>query len=459
MGETVRNIPRLVIAGTQSGVGKTTLTAGLIRILRDRGLVVQPFKVGPDYIDPSFHSQAAGRQAHNLDSWLVGAEQIPELFAAACEGADIAIIEGVMGLFDGGKGGRSSTAEIAQILKAPVLLVHNCQSAGESAAVSVLGFYHYQLDFAPAGVILNRLGSATHGEMIRSPLEERGVRVLAEVPRKPQLGLEERHLGLVPAAEENPEPIIEEAAKVVEEHFQLDEILNIANQAEELPYYSRVSFEKKFEGLKIGIAKDEAFSFEYPASFEVLEKLGAQLIYFSPIHDRVLPKVDGLIFGGGFPELFLPELASNLGLIEEIRDFHQKKKPIWAECGGFLYLCESLTDMKGKAFSLVGLIPATTEMTSKLQAVGYVKATGLSDSLLLEKGNTVQGHHFHFSKMKALVAPFPWAFSLRGRKGEIQDGYHQEYLTASYLHIHLLGNPKIGERFLQICKERQESLV
>ncbi len=459
MREKLRNIPRLVIAGTQSGVGKTTLTAGLIRTLRDQGLVVQPFKVGPDYIDPSFHSQAAGRQAHNLDSWLVGSEQIPELFASACEGADIAIIEGVMGLFDGGKDGRSSTAEIARILKAPILLVHNCQSAGESAGVSILGFYHYQPDLAPAGVILNRLGSTTHGEMIRTPLEERGVLVLAEVPRKPQLGLEERHLGLVPAAEENPEPIIEEAAKVVQEHFKLDEILKIAKNVEELTVFSGVSLGKKFEGIKIGIAKDEAFSFEYPASFEILEKLGAQLIYFSPIHDSMLPQVDGLIFGGGFPELFLPDLSKNIEMIEAIRRFQQEKRPIWAECGGFLYLCESLTDLTGEEFPLVGLIPAKTEMTGKLQAVGYVKATALADLLLLEKGQTAQGHHFHFSQMKPLIEDFPWAFSLVGRKGEVLDGYYQESLTASYLHIHLLGNPQIGERFLRICKERRESIA
>lgn len=452
-------IPRIVIGGTQSGVGKTTLTAGLIRALTERGLKVQPFKIGPDYIDPSFHSQAAGRQAHNLDSWLVGEEQLKELFAVSCEGADIAVIEGVMGIFDGDKGGKSSTAEIARLLGAPLLLVHNCQSAGESAAAAILGFYHYQEGVQPAGVILNRIGSTKHAEMIVEPLEKQGVKVVGKVPRSPGLGLEERHLGLVPVAEKNPEDVIGLAAKVVLEHVEIEKIIQIANEAPEFTYSARSVLKKEFLDIRVGIARDEAFSFEYPASLAILEELGAKLIFFSPIHDKQLPDVDGLFFGGGFPELFLPALSKNIQMLQAIRDFHGEKKPIWAECGGFLYLCRTLKDFSGKNYSLVGIVPASTEMMRKLQAVGYVTATAEEDSLLIQKGGNLRGHHFHFSQIIPEIENFPWAFRMKSRRGEETDGYQSENVIASYLHIHLLGNIPAGVNFLKTCKKVKEQLA
>lgn len=452
-------IPRIVIGGTQSGVGKTTLTAGLIRVLAERGLKVQPFKIGPDYIDPSFHSQAAGRQAHNLDSWLVGEENVGELFAASCEGADIAVIEGVMGIFDGGQGGKSSTAEIARLLDAPLLLVHNCQSAGESAAAAILGFYHYQEGFQPAGVILNRLGSVKHGEMIAEPLEAQGVKIVGKVPRSPGLGLEERHLGLVPAAEKNPEEVIQEAAKVALEYLKIEDILQIAEGAVEFAYSSRAPLERNFPGIRIGVARDEAFSFEYPASLAILEELGAELIFFSPIHDKELPEVDALFLGGGFPELYLSALSENVKMLQAIRDLHALKKPIWAECGGFLYLCKTLKDFAGKEYSLVGIVPASTEMTRKLQAVGYVAAAAEADCLLAQKGEILRGHHFHFSQIIPESGDFPWAFRMKSRKGEEVDGYRSENIIASYLHIHLLGNISAGVNFLKACKKAKERLA
>lgn len=452
-------IPRIVIGGTQSGVGKTTLTAGLIRVLAERGLKVQPFKIGPDYIDPSFHSQAAGRQAHNLDSWLVGEEHLEELFAVSCEGADIAVIEGVMGIFDGGQGGKSSTAEIASLLDAPLLLVHNCQSAGESAAAAILGFYRYQEGIQPAGVILNRLGSPKHGEMIVEPLEKNGAKVVGRVPRSPGLGLEERHLGLVPAAEKNPEEVIQAAAKVALEYLEIEKILQIAKEAPEFTYSTRTPLEKEFSGIRIGVARDEAFSFEYPASLAILEEVGAELIFFSPIHDKQLPDVDGLFLGGGFPELFLPSLSENMQMLQAIQNFHSQKKPIWAECGGFLYLCRTLKDFSGKSFSLVGIVPASTEMTKQLQAVGYVSATAEADSILASKGEILRGHHFHFSQIIPEVEDFSWAFRMKSRRGEEVDGYQSENLIASYLHIHLLGNLAAGVNFLTACKKVKEQLA
>ena len=447
------SIPRIVIAGTQSGVGKTTLTAGLIRHWRDQGLVVQPFKVGPDYIDPGFHSQAAGRTAHNLDSWLVNPEQIPKLFSAACEGADIAVIEGVMGLFDGGQDGRSSTAEIARLLDAPIVLVHDCKSAGESAAAAILGFYQYDERIAPAGVILNRLGSENHGKMITEPLAKRDILVFGQVARQDNLGREERHLGLVPVEASDPEEVILASAQVAEQNLDARALLVLARNAKPLILPEEIALVKEFAGVRIGVAQDEAFSFRYPASLSVLTELGAELIEFSPINDDKLPDhLDGLFFGGGFPELHLPKLAANQGMLESIRTFHQSNRPIWAECGGFLYLCRTLSDFTGKQYPLVGLIPAHTEMTKKLQAVGYVTATARQNNLLLLEGKSLRGHHFHFSQIIPETTDFPWAFSLKSRRGEELDGYAKGNLLASYVHIHLLGNVEAGKRFLDHCQ-------
>lgn len=333
-----------------------------------------------------------------------------------------------------------------------LVLVHDCKSAGESAA-AILGFYQYDECIVPSGVILNRLGSENHGEMIAGPLAKRDVVVFGQIARQENLGREERHLGLVLVEANNPEKIILASARVAEKSLDTRALLVLARTARPLVLPKELALHQEFEGLRIGVAQDQAFSFRYPASLSVLSELGAELIEFSPLKEEKLPdRLDGLFFGGGFPELHLPKLAANQGMLESIHTFHQSNRPIWAECGGFLYLCRSLSDFAGRKHPLVGLIPAHTEMTKKLQAVGYVTATACQDNLLLLEGRSLRGHHFHFSQIIPEITEFSWAFSLKSRRGEELDGYAKGNLLASYVHIHLLGNIEAGKRFLAHCE-------
>ena len=302
------NIPRVVIAATQSSSGKTTVVTGILRALKNKGLNVQPYKVGPDYIDPSYHGMAAGRKGHNLDTWLVDESMINDLFVQESKDADIAIIEGVMGLYDGGKNGVSSTAQLAKKLNAPVILVINVQSMGDSAAAIALGFKLYDSDVNLAGVILNKLGSSTHKALIEEAMKKINVPVYGAIFRDDSMHMPERHLGLTPAGENNAREVIEKISEKIAQEVYLDEIIELAKTA---PAIEVEEFEAENikKDITIGIAQDKAFSFYYPASLAQLENLGAKLKFFSPLEDETIPDdVDALIFGGGFPEVFAQEL-------------------------------------------------------------------------------------------------------------------------------------------------------
>lgn len=396
---TTYSIPRLVIAGTQSGVGKTTIVTGLLAAFRQMGLKVQSYKVGPDYIDPGYHQLASGRPAHNLDTWLVPPEAIAPIFLETAVDCDLAIIEGVMGLYDGGKNGISSTAEIAKLLHAPVILVVDGKSMGESAAALVLGFQRYDSDTQIAGAIANRLGSDSHTEIITKALENIGVALFGAIRRDQTMATPERHLGLTPVEETDSERIVAQIAAAIAKQVKLQEILEVANSALPLLYEEKKS-QTSASKVRIGVAKDKAFSFYYPASLKMLERLGADLVYFSPLQDATLPEVDGLLLGGGFPEMFLAELAANQSLIAELQRAHQEKMPILAECGGFMYLTKKIVNFTGEEFPMAGLIPATSIMEGKLQTVGYVEATALTDTILGPKGSKLRGHEFHFSRFE-----------------------------------------------------------
>ena len=305
-----KKIPRIVIAATQSGAGKTTITCGIIAALRKRGLKVQSYKVGPDYIDTGFHEIAAGRSAKNLDSWLVGKDKLTEIFFET--DADIAIIEGVMGLYDGGRGGISSTAEIAKILNAPVILVIDAKSAGISVAATALGFREFDKDLNFAGVILNRIGSDSHEKMIVDALNKINIKSFGAIRRDDEIILPSRHLGLVQATENNFAEILDKISKKISAQINLEEILNIAEKFSDCAVEKKSSLIPSPSSLKIGVAKDEAFSFYYEESLRELERLGAEIIFFSPLHDKNLPKVDGIILGGGYPEIFAKKSAPKL---------------------------------------------------------------------------------------------------------------------------------------------------
>lgn len=448
-------IPRIVIAGTQSGVGKTTVVAGLLAVLRQRGLRVQSYKVGPDYIDPGYHRLASGAAAHNLDTWLLSEDELVPMFARTAAGADIAVIEGVMGLFDGGRNGISSTAAIAKALGAPVVVVLDARAAGESVAATALGFATYDPALTVAGFIVNRLGSPTHRTIVADALGRLGLPVFGCLPRNDSLGVGERHLGLTPVTEQAEASLRVAAMQAaVDQDVAVDELLRAASDAPPLAVTRPAAAAAKT--VRIGIARDEAFSFYYPESLAVLETLGAELVPFSPLRDDRLPDVHGLVIGGGFPEMFLADLAANAPLHEAIRCAVRRGMPTYAECGGLMYLAREIVAFDGRSFPMVGLVPAVCRMESRLQTVGYIEATALGDNILCRAGETLRGHEFHFSRME-LTGPaddFDWAFQFRKmRTGNIYfGGFAAGALLASYLHMHFAGNRPAAARFIAQCR-------
>ena len=449
-------IPRIVVAGTQSGVGKTTIVSGLLMELRKRGKKVQSYKVGPDYIDPGYHALASGRPCHNLDSWLMPQERLLSLFGSTSRGMDLAVVEGVMGLFDGGRGGVASTAAIARLIGAPVVLVVNCRSAGESIAAVVLGFQQYDSGVKIAGVILNQIGSDTHEQMVTEALQRIGVRVLGVIRRTENLKVQERHLGLVPVTENSAEAVLENIHAAITGHIDIEALIDIAAQAGcvEMP---REASLPESRSARIGVAQDEAFSFYYPESLRVLEEMGAELVPFSPLRDKALPEVDGLLLGGGFPEMFLEELSGNQAMHQSIREAAQRQMPMLAECGGYMYLCRQVTSFEGRDYLMTGLIPEVCRMEKRLQTVGYVEATALADNVLCKAGESLRGHEFHFSRMEPVdssVEKQPAFLMTKNRTGaQYRAGFAEQSLLASYLHIHFAGNLQAARRFVACCAD------
>lgn len=452
-------IPRLIIAGTHSGVGKTTIVTGLLAALKQQGLTVQSYKVGPDYIDPGYHQLASGKVAHNLDTWLLPTEKIVPIFTKTAVGNDIVIVEGVMGLYDGGREGVSSTAAIAKLLKAPVVLVIDAKSMGESAAAIALGFKMYDPEVNVVGVIINRLGSKNHEKMVTEALERIDIPVLGCLYRNEVLTMPERHLGLTPVTEYRGDTMLVALCEQITKQVDLEGMIALAQAAPTLVTEEECSssLDKTVAHVRIGVAQDEAFSFYYPESLEVLTMLGAEIVPFSPLHDEKLPDVDGLLFGGGFPEMFASELTENLDMRQAIQHACAHGMPVYAECGGFMYLTDKMIDFDGLEYDMVGIIPASCSMQSKLQTVGYVEATALTDNVLCTAGECLRGHEFHFSVMNRdeSVENFPWAFEFKkARTGAIYPGgYGAGNVLASYLHMHFAGNERGAERFIKKCSE------
>lgn len=452
MTQNFKKIPRLVIAATQSGSGKTTIVAGLLAALRERGLKVQSYKVGPDYIDPGYHELASGRPAHNLDTWLTPAKLIPSLFAAESAEADLAVVEGVMGLFDGGKNGVSSTAQVAKILQAPVLLVIDVKSMGASAAAIAKGFRAYDEEVRVAGVILNRLGSATHEAMIREAMAGIDMPVYGALRRSEELKMPERHLGLLPVQENEERQVVQKMGRAVGGQLAMDEILALAATAPPLMTAARDNAQLVLPKCRIGVARDEAFSFYYPTSLSVLQRLGAELVPFSPLHDRLIPDVDGLLIGGGFPEMFAAQLAANETMCESVRTQAAAGMPVYAECGGYMYLMDSLRDFQGNTYAMAGVFPGQAVMTSRLQMVGYVTAEMQQDTILGRSGDRLQGHEFHFSAEEGEPDSRPFRFTRLRNGVQYEAGQTVKNVLGSYLHLHFAGCPEAAEAFVRCCQ-------
>ena len=453
MMEKVR-VPRLVIAGTQSGVGKTTIVSALLMSLRKRGLAVQAYKVGPDYIDPGYHALASGRPCHNLDSYLMPQDRLLEMFAATSRDMDMAVVEGVMGLFDGGRGGVASTAAIARMLKAPVVLVVNARSAGESVAATVLGFRQYDPEVLLSGVILNQIGSDSHRQIITEALEKIGVRVFGVIRRSESLKVPERHLGLLPVTENDAEQVLDIIHRSIAGQIDLDALVELAQSAPgmEIPSSPVLPLQRR---TRIGVARDEAFSFYYPQSLRILEEMGAELVDFSPLRDETIPDVEGLLFGGGFPEMFLEELAANRSMLASIRNAFLSEMPILGECGGYMYLCRQVVSFSGDRYQMADLIPESCQMERSLQTVGYVEAKALTDNLLCLAGESLRGHEFHFSSMleeqESVEKKRAFLITKNRTGAEHSGGYAEKNLLASYLHMHFAGNTSAAMRFVDKC--------
>ncbi|GGE13280.1 cobyrinate a,c-diamide synthase [Marinithermofilum abyssi] len=453
--------PRLVIAGTGSGVGKTTLTLGLLAAFTRRDHQVQGFKVGPDYIDPSYHTAVTGRPSRNLDTWMISPDRMVETFLRGSEEADLSIIEGVMGMYDGKNplSDEGSTADIAMRLESPVVLVVNIHSMARSAAAVVLGYQHLQPRVRIAGVILNRAGSEGHYQLAKAAIEQEcGVPVVGWLGRDETLSIPERHLGLIPAMERGElDSLFGRLADAVEKTVDLDSLEKLASQAPALekPAFSLFSARShKGNAPVIAVARDAAFNFYYPENLELLEHYGAKLQFFRPLEGEAVPEeADGLMIGGGFPEEFVKELAGDTAVKESFRQRMGEGLPTYAECGGYMYLCEEIVTGEGEAFPMVGVIPARVRMQKRLAALGYREVRALSDTVLLKKGETARGHEFHYSTLFWNEADPAHAYEVKGRRGKKKEGVVAGNLLAGYTHLHFASNPSMAERWVETCRQ------
>ncbi|WP_030163121.1 cobyrinate a,c-diamide synthase [Streptomyces sp. NRRL S-244] len=466
---TSLHIPRLVIAAPSSGSGKTTVATGLMAAFSERGLAVSPHKAGPDYIDPGYHALATGRPGRNLDAFMCGPELVAPLFAHGAAGCDLAIVEGVMGLYDGaaGRGELASTAQVAKVLRAPVVLVVDASSQSRSVAALVHGFASFDPQVRLGGVILNKVGSDRHEAMLREALEEAGMPVLGVLRRAPQVAAPSRHLGLVPVAERRTDALSSVAALAdqVRAGCDLEALMALARTAPPLACEAWDPEQALFGGATgqspaphpqspaphpsglgggpvIAVAGGPAFTFSYAEHAELLTAAGAEVVTFDPLRDEALPEgTTGLVIGGGFPEVYAPELAANAPLREAVAGFAAAGGPVAAECAGLLYLARSLD---GKP--MCGVLDADARMSERL-TLGYREAVAVSDSALAATGTRLRGHEFHRTVIEPGAGAAPaWGFTHPERRVE---GFVQQGVHASYLHTHWAAQPSVALRFTE----------
>ncbi|OQY98707.1 MAG: hypothetical protein B6D35_11345 [Candidatus Brocadia sp. UTAMX2] len=460
--ESSNYYPRILIAGTHSGVGKTTITLGLMSVLKDKGYVVQGFKAGPDYIDPSHHTAITERPSRNLDTWLMSRDVCLELFEHTFTGSNMAVIEGVMGLYDGCLDGTESgsTAHLAKVLNTPVVLVVDAKGLSRSAGAIVLGYKHFDREVKIQGVILNRVRSERHYTSLKNAIENYcEIPVLGYVPFHEEIILPERHLGLVPSVEQEfSKSAYQKIGKLLSATVDIGKLVDIALSSKNLPSFEKTAFCGVNEQVpcRIAVAMDEAFNFYYQDNLDLLELLGAELTYFSPIYDKYLPAdIDGLYIGGGFPELYASMLASNTTMKESIRKAHRNGVVMYGECGGMMYLLEKLIDFKNNSHEMCGILKGTTKMENKRQGLGYVLVKAIHDTILCMKGDTFKAHEFHWSSLHVPVgAQYAYELSKHGDNTPKQDGLIANRVLGSYSHVHFLTEPKLAKQLLHTIADR-----
>jgi cobyrinic acid a,c-diamide synthase len=443
-------VPRLVVAAPSSGSGKTTVATGLMAAFAARGLAVSPHKVGPDYIDPGYHALATGRVGRNLDAYLCGPELVAPLFLHGARGCDIAVVEGVMGLYDGaaGEGELASTAQVAKVLRAPVVLVVDASSQSRSVAALVHGFASWDPEVRIGGVILNKVGSDRHEELLREALDSSGVPVLGALRRAEQVATPSRHLGLVPVAERRADAVDAVAAMAaqVERGCDLEALLGLARGAGTLdcaPWEAPVVTPERRP--VVAVAGGPAFTFSYAEHTELLAAAGADVVAFDPLRDERLPEgTAGLVVGGGFPEVYAAELSANEPLRGAVAALAGRGAPVAAECAGLLYLCRELDGRP-----MCGVLDATARMSERL-TLGYRDAVAVGDSVLAAAGTRMRGHEFH----RTVVEPGAGAAPAWGVRAPVRrvEGFVQQGVHASYLHTHWASRPGVARRFVERCR-------
>lgn len=449
-------VPKIMIAGTNSGVGKTTISLSIISALVKRGLTVQPFKVGPDYIDPIYHSQLACNQSINLDTFLTSKEVVQENYLKYSQGKQISIIEGVMGLFDGyeGDSNKGSSAEIASILNCPVILVINAKAMARSAVPIALGFTKFDENINISGIIINNVASARHHQLLQNAFQNFPIPIVGYIYRNSKVTLPEGPGGLLSAQQSS---LSNWMLDYISDQIDIDKIIQLALKFNtKLEYIDKnaQSVQRQFKKTNIAVAYDKAFHFYYQDELDLLKKMGAQLTYFSLLTDKQLPQnTEGVIIGGGFPETFLPQLASNKNMQESIKAAYLNGMPIYAEYGGYMYLTKGIKSLDNGFFPMVGIVPCEATMSKKLVGLGYRSGYILEDSVLGADGTTIKGHEFHYSTLTNVPENFSWAFKLfNPRKQEwVQEGYAHKNLIASYLHVNWLGCPALAVNFIDKC--------
>ncbi|MER6789627.1 cobyrinate a,c-diamide synthase [Streptomyces sp. NPDC000658] len=462
------SVPRLVVAAPSSGSGKTTVATGLMAAFAARGLAVSPHKVGPDYIDPGYHSLAAGRVGRNLDSYLCGPELVAPLFLHGARGCDVAVVEGVMGMFDGaaGEGELASTAQVAKLLRAPVVLVVDASSQSRSVAALVHGFASWDPQVRIGGVILNKVASDRHEELLREALDAAGTPVLGVLRRAPQVDTPSRHLGLVPVAERRADAVASVAAMAaqVARGCDLEALLALArgagalsgaawDPAEALSSLPAARPVTSSEGAAPGprrrpvvaLAGGPAFTFSYAEQSELLTAAGAEAVVFDPLRDERLPDgAGGLVIGGGFPEVYAAELSANEPLRKAVAALAESGAPVAAECAGLLYLCRELDGLP-----MCGVLDARARMSERL-TLGYRDAVAVSDSVLAAAGTRMRGHEFHRTVVEPGAGAVP-AWGVRAPERRVE-GFVQQGVHASYLHTHWAAEPGVARRFVERCR-------
>ncbi|WP_299983364.1 cobyrinate a,c-diamide synthase [Desulfobacula sp.] len=454
-------IKGFVIGATGSGTGKTTISLAILSYLADQGYKVAPFKVGPDFIDPGHHTKIAGKTSFNLDSWMLSRDYNTKIFKEKTIGSDIAVVEGVMGLFDGvdGLSEAGSTAQMAKWLDLPVVLIVSAKGKARSAAAIVQGFENFDKDLKIAGVIFSKTGSLRHYDYLKNAVEQScRTKCLGFMPKNDSIVLPERHLGLVTSDELNINPkVLSTLSSMVRDHIDMEGLINCLDTFE--PSWNReaaISRLSREQGPTIAVARDKAFCFYYQDNLDILKKFGASIVEFSPLKDdRLPPNIDGIYFGGGYPEVFAKELSQKINLFQEIKKNSVSGMPIYGECGGFMFLCNKLSGMDEiRKYPMSGCFDFNVQMSKRLRSLGYREITLKEDTIIGKKGDMLRGHEFHYSSLENPDSKISNVYHVTSRAGQdiSLKGYQVSNTLGSYLHIHFGSNEGCAKHFVETCK-------